>query len=44
MKYVEVRYLCVTGGSGSTRMNLDEVPAWLDQHPGYMIIGIVENA
>ena len=30
--YVEVRYHEIRGGSGSTRMYLDELPAWLDSH------------
>ena len=35
---MQVDYLCVTGGSGSTRMMLSAVPAWLANNPGYMII------
>ncbi len=36
----DVRYLRVTGGSGSTRMRLSQVPDWLLANPGAMIIGL----
>jgi len=38
MGIFQVDYLCVTGGSGMTRMSLDELPKWLASNPGYMII------
>ena len=38
MGIFQVDYLCVTGGSGMTRMSLDELPKWLADRPGYMII------
>ena len=41
-KWVQVDYLCVTGGSGSTRMMLSDVPGWLANNPGYMIIRLVD--
>ena len=37
---VDVQYLRVTGGSGSTRMRLSQVPDWLLANPGAMIIGL----
>jgi len=40
--FVEVKYLVVTGGSGSTGMRFGEVVQWLRDRPGYMIIGIKE--
>jgi hypothetical protein len=39
-RYVSVRYLCVTGGSGTTRCYAAELPEWLAERPGTMIIGI----
>lgn len=40
MKWHHIEYLIVTGGSGATRMVLDDLTGWLDRHPGYMIIRI----
>lgn len=45
-KSVDVAYLnAVDGGSGLTRMDLDQVPVWLAKHPGYLIreLVVVDN-
>jgi len=41
-KWMQVDYLCVMGGAGSTRMMLSAVPEWLTNNPGYMIIRLTD--
>jgi hypothetical protein len=40
IRMCDVRYLDVKGGSGLTRMSLEEIPKWLSDSEGRMIIGI----
>lgn len=38
--YVEISYVIATGGSGSVRRWLSEVPAYLEKNPGMLIYRI----
>lgn len=38
--YCEVRYVTIEGAGGSTRRWLSELPEWLADHPGTLVIGL----
>lgn len=39
--YVSVDYIVATGGSGTTRMPLEELPTWLAGRPGTLIHAVM---